>query len=801
MRHPGVGTPLTRRRWIPYACIALAVLVANAPGLLRLVDTNPLNLDAFLVTTVPRWLPGAPTADPNAGFLMQALGHLVTHDWLSGHVPWWNPYEGIGTPLAGDMQSGAFFPPTLLFGFGNGLVWFQVLLELVAGWSTYALLGRFGVGRTLATAGGIAFALCGTFAWFAIEPIRVLCLLPLCLLGVERVLSAATADRPWGWRLLAVGLAGSVLGGFPETFAIDALFVVVWAAARMAGPGRRHARAMAAKLALGAGAAVALALPLVVAFLGYLRFADTGGHGGGGFAHATLQARGLAQLLLPYSVGPVDAFHAVGPVDTISAFWGSVGGYLDATLVAAALVGAVGRRNRILRLTLVAWVAVCLARTYGLTPVVDVLAHVPGLRMTAFYRYATPTWELAVVVLAAFGLDDIARRRTPFRALALAVAAVGVACVAAAWTGYRDLTTAVGPTGSALLHRHRFATGSLAFALAALALLLLGGWLAAGRPGAAVPRLGTGSRRRWGRVAMAAAVSIEAVALLGVTYLSAPRPTTADTGAVSWLQAHLGVYRFATLGPIQPNYGSYYRIAEVNVNELPLPKAWTTYVATQLDTNTVPFEFTGGYSSDPAGPSPAEEFSRHLAAFEAVGVRYVVVAASGLDPTGSRFPASGTPAWPAGPRRVHRDRWAEIWELPGPAPAFSLTDAPGCTVTVLGWDAARVTCPHPSVLVRRVQSAPGWTADLGGRTVVVGGSSSGPPGLFQAVVVPAGTTTVRFTYLPPGERWAVPVAVLAWLGLAASGAVTWRRHRRGDPADGVAAGGATARRSAGPRRR
>jgi hypothetical protein len=787
VHHPGVGTPLIRSRWFPYVCIAAAVLVANAPGLLHLVDTNPLDLDAFLVTTVPRWLPGAPTADPNAGFLMQALGHLVSTDWLSGHIPWWNPYEGIGTPLAGDMQSGAFFPPTFLFGLADGMVWFQVTLELIAGWCTYALLVRLEIGRTLATAGGAAFALCGTFAWFAIEPIRVLCLLPLCLLGVERLLSAAEDERPWGWRLLAVGLAGSFLAGYPETFAIDVLFVAGWAAARMLGPGRGHVRAMAGKLAAAAGAALALALPLVVAFLGYLRFADTGAHGAGGFAKATLPARSLAQLILPYSAGPIDAFHTPGAVDTLSAFWGSVGGYLDATLLAAALVGAVGRRNRILRLALVAWVAVCLARTYGFAPVVDVLAHVPGLRLTAFYRYADPTWELAAVVLAALGLDDIAGRRTRWTALAAAVAVAGVAAAAAAWEGYRTLTPAIGPTGSAELHRHRFAAGSLVFALATLTLLLVGGWLAAGRlrrprhrmGGARTPgdarSVDGGTRRRWGRVAMAMAVSVEAVVLLGVTYLSAPRPTTADTGSVTWMQAHLGTYRFATLGPIQPNYGSYYRIAEVNANELPLPKAWTRYVATRLDGNTVPFEFTGGYSSDPTGPTPAQEFSRHLSAFEAVGVRYVVVAASGLDPTGSRFPAPGTPA---GPRLVHRDRWAEIWQLPRPAPAFSVTDDAGCRVTVLGWDAARVTCARPTVLIRRVQAAPGWSADVAGSTVAVGTARSGPPGLFQAVAVPAGTTTVRFHYLPPGEQWAVPVGVLAWLALAGSVVITARARRR-----------------------
>jgi hypothetical protein len=786
VRHPGVGPPLTRSRWFPYACIAVAVLVANAPGLLRLVDTNPLNIDAFLVATVPRWLPGAPTADPNAGFLMQALGHLVTSDWFSGTIPWWNPYEGLGVPLAGDMQSGAFFPPTLLFGLANGLIWFQVVLELVAGWCTFALLVRLDVGRTVATAGGVAFALCGTFAWFAIEPIRVLCLLPLCLLGVERVLSAAMEDRRWGWRLLAVGLAGSILGGFPETTALDALLVGVWAMARMLGPGRRHARAMAVKLGKAGVASLALALPLVVAFLGYLRFADTGAHAAGAYAYVTLRPRNLAQLLLPYSAGPIDGFHTSGGVDTLAAFWGNVGGYLDATLVAAAVVGAVGRKNRILRLTLVGWVVVCLARTYGFPPVVHLLASVPGLRLIAFYRYGDPTWELAVVVLAALGLDDVARRRTRFRVLALSVGGVAAAAVVAAWVAYRDLSTALGPTGSVQLHRHRFATGSLAFALAVLGVLLVGGWLAAGRPtgtpaGGESPDADS-ARRRWGRAAMAAVVSVEAVAMLGVTYLSAPRPATADTGAVTWLQTHLGTYRFATLGPIQPNYGSYYRIAEVNVNELPLPRAWTRYVATHLDSNTVPFEFTGGYASDPAGPKPAEEFTRNLSAFEAVGVRYVVVAASGLDPTGSRFPGPGLSPWPSGPLLVHRDGWSEIWQLPDPAPAFSLSGARGCTVTAVDWDHARVTCDHPAVLVRRVQQAPGWTAEAGGRSLSVTAARSGPAGLFQQVTIPAGTTMVRFRYLPPGEWWAGPLAVLAWSGLAASAVATRRERRRRDPA-------------------
>jgi hypothetical protein len=60
--------------------------------------------------------------------------------------------------------------------------------------------------------------------------------------------------------------------------------------------------------------------------------------------------------------------------------------------------------------------------------------------------------------------------------------------------------------------------------------------------------------------------------------------------------------------------------------------------------------------------------------------------------------------------------------------------------------------------------------------LTVTGARTGPQGLFQAVAVPAGTTTVRFRYLPPGEWWAVPMFVVAWLGMVASLVVSWRRR-------------------------
>lgn len=753
----------------PWACIAAAVVVANLPGLLHLVTTNPLVIDGYLVPSPTGWLPGLPFIDPNAGYTTQALGHLAALDWLHGHVPWWNPFEGVGGPLAGEMQSGAFFPPNILLALHQGMLIVQVLLEMVAGWSTYRVAHRLGIGRPFSTTAGVAFALCGTFAWFTHAPTRPVALLPLGILGVEQALSAAVGKRSGGWQLLGLALALSVLAGFPETAFLDALFTTWWAIVRIGAQAKTCWRPMLTKLVAGLLTGLALSAPLLVAFVGYLPSADVGS-AGGALASTSLPAQGLAQLVLPYALGPIFGFHSLhGSVDIISTVWGGVGGYLSATLVAAALVGLVGRRDRMLRIGLGLWIALCLLRTFGYPPVVHVMAGLPGIRLAAFYRYADPSWELAAVLLAAYGLDDIARHLTRRRTLALGATLAAALCAWSAFTAWPLLADVSGPSGARNDHPHAYVVGSFVLAGTALSLLILGGaWagLAPGRPRR--QRL-----RHRGRVVMASAVCVEAIVLFGFPYLSAPTPVALDVGPVHWLQAHLGTDRFATLGPIQPGYGSYFGIAEVNVDDLPLPSTWTGYIAHSLDTNVPVHAFTGGAVANPHGPTPAEELNAHLANYEAVGVRYVVEDGAGTDPQGNPFPARGSPAWPAGPRLVYRDPITEIWELPTAVPAFtmrpeSIIPVP-CSVVDHGWNEATVSCPRNSVLVRQVQYLPGWSATVNGTAVPVVKNTSGPPGLFQQVSVPAGTSTVRFTYLPPYELPALVAAGIALVVILAAG--------------------------------
>jgi hypothetical protein len=106
---------LSRHRWPLVALFVLPVL-ANAPALSGLFNNDPTlqiislgtGLRSGLIGGVMSWL------DPSVGYITQPDGHLVVSDWLHGIVPWWNPYSGLGMPLAAEMQTSAFFLPFVL---------------------------------------------------------------------------------------------------------------------------------------------------------------------------------------------------------------------------------------------------------------------------------------------------------------------------------------------------------------------------------------------------------------------------------------------------------------------------------------------------------------------------------------------------------------------------------------------------------------------------------------------------------------------------------------------------------------
>ncbi|MGZ5035869.1 MAG: hypothetical protein ACXWG8_09570 [Usitatibacter sp.] len=676
---------------------------------------------------------GAPYIDPNSGFQTQALGYRAALDWLAGIVPWWNPYSGVGLPLAGEYQPSAFLPLTFLLLLPRGAVWLQLALQMLSGWGAYALLRQLGTGRLAATTGGMLYAFNGTLAWFAHGPASVVPFLPWMLLGVERAFAAAQLRGEGGWRTLAIALALSLLAGFPETAYIGGLLALAWTILRGVQTTPGHRAGFARRIAIGGVVGIAAAAPQVWAFFQFLPLAHLGGHEDVfsriGLHHPAV----IPSLVAPYAFGPIFGYADVWPL--LNNIWGSIGGYVSAAVVVAAVYGALARRGALSAL-LAAWIVLALLKTFAIEPATTLWNLVPGISATAFFRYAQPSWELAFVILASLGIDAIASDERPRRA---ALVAAGLALLVALGGGllygmqlWPQLRAGAGLRNSAL--------GSAAWAtltaVACFAFLARPSW----------------SRRG---AALAAVLVVDAMLLFAIPALSIPRAGPIDTAAVEFLRGHLGLQRFHSLGPIAPNYSAYFGIASINHNYLPLDRRWAQWVAANLDAHlTDPVVFDGKrFAGD---HTASQELRRNLGAYQQAAVKFVV-APGESDPF-----ATGPGTRDESVRKVYRDALLTIYELPEPKPYFEAVSGP-CTVRASERTAASVECAAPGILVRRELYFPGWSASVDGIEARI--SEYG--GLFQAIEVPAGRSEVRFRFAPPHVEWAWLAMLLAILSLAA----------------------------------
>ena len=262
------GLPDGMRRHLP-ALIGLAVLpiVASAVVLLGFVHDDPALLVMMLSTHLsPGFIRGSQGFfDPTVGLITQPLGMLSAKDWLAGIVPWWNPYTGVGMPLAAEMQPMSFFLPfVLLLRFWHGWLALKLILQALSGIAAYALMIELGTTRLAGFVTGAFFALNATFFMVphAMGPVPFA---PLLLLGIERCARFSRDGKRLGWGLIPVAVAYSIYAGYPEVAYLDGLLAAIWTLWRFAALGAVRWR-FAGRILLGAGLGAALALPIVVPF-------------------------------------------------------------------------------------------------------------------------------------------------------------------------------------------------------------------------------------------------------------------------------------------------------------------------------------------------------------------------------------------------------------------------------------------------------------------------------------------------------------------------------------------------------
>lgn len=600
-----------KRRFLVF--IALPVLLAFVL-VVGGVTSDPVSLWGGIgIGGQPGLLPGNGTIDPAAGFISYPLGVRAALDVLSGQLPLWNHFEGLGTPLLGEMQSAALFPPTLLLLLPHGPLLEHTMLQVIAGFGTYFFLRQFGLGGPAALAGALLFEFNGVFAWITNSIFNPVALLPWLFYAVESLFCAGRDGHSWTRRLplICVGALAAALAlyaGFPEVVYFYSLLLAAWSVLRGLALPLRRAAAFAGDLLVLAVLALILSAPLLTAFGAFVAEAGLGGHQGEGYRNEYLSPLGLLSYLMPYVYGPIFA----APISLVgNDFWFRIGGYLGVMPLLLGVAGLTTSWRRPVSWLLLVWILIAVGASHGMPLAHGFLMSIPLAKLGMYGRYLAAGWIFACVILSAIFIDCLPHLGLDARRCAGWIAACTLVLALAGGIAVNA------PTLEALWQaRHGQRLYLVASLSAALALLL--GFLLSSRF-----RSGSAAQR-----ALTALAAAEVMLAFLLPFASYPRTAGADLELVAFLRDHAGLQRVAVASRsgLMPNFGSMFGFALLNYDDLPVPARTADFVHSRLDPAGNPMLFRPDGRSE--GPVEREqsrrEFLARLPDYEAAGVRYLL---------------------------------------------------------------------------------------------------------------------------------------------------------------------------------
>lgn len=722
--------------------ITAVIILANSMILLGIYETNPVNHRANIsVGNTEGMLPGLHTIDPNDGFTSQALGTEAARQITGGNVPLWNSNEGVGFPLAGEMQSAALFPPVVLNVFSNGIIYFHILLQIIAAIFTYLLLKKLHISSFVSVVLGISFGLSGVFVWLQNAAYNPVAFLPVLLYALESMYLQKQKDKKPYWIIFALALAASIYSGFPETVYLYAFLVIGWAVIRFFDLEKKQRMIFAKKVFIAGTCGLLLSAPILVLFGYNLTLSETGSHGAGLESYG-LSLYSLVALFVPYVYGPI--FWIINDVkeSALIMFWANVGAYLFTSASVLALFALlVKKQNSKLIIFMFALLVFTLLRMYGFEPFIALSNLIPGISYVAFYRYAIPMVVFIVIILSAFGIENtytmgFKQRRWYILFLGLSfIALVSLLLYAKGLIVELPLTLDV---KKLIVFSVLLSAGSLVAIFVALFI-----------------------SKKYRRQLLSLIILIEAFVLFMIPQFSVKNVGVIDLEPVKFLQSNLTYDRFFTLGPIAPNYGSYFDIASINHNDLPVPKKWAEYIVENLNSNADVISFTGDHVLNPLGPSSKEEFFKNIQNYKELSVKYLVAPVGFIsDAEQSRYQLN----------KVLQSDVAEIFEIDRSKPYFEVINGE-CDINVISKTEVVTNCEGSSTMVRRELLLDGWSTNIGNL------KPYGPNDIFQLVELPKGENRVIFTYNPPYYKYSL-VLFMVGAGAVGYGFIRWYNFRK-----------------------
>ena len=706
-----------------------------------------------------------------------------------GVLPLWNPYNGVGMPLAFNWQSAPFGVPNLI----SYLVPLQyaytvsvLAMLMISGAGAY-LLGRVLKLGVLASAmAGVVYELSGPITgWLGFPLTTVMswagwlfAFALLILAGRRRVRDIA---------LFAVAFACAVYGGQPEAMVVLVLtlaiflIIVIPLRARSA-PSPRPVLRPIGDLAVASIAGGALAAPLA---LPGLQLAGLSVRQTASGINA-LAAHEIAYVIFQgYDGLPIAGSYPFGG----TYFYNQTAAYVG--IIAAVLaVVAVGVRWR--RPEVVAFAATTIAML-GITFVPAVarsLDKLPGVGGVNWLR-ALMTMAFGFAVLAGVGLDAVVRGASQARIRRwLGGAFLGAALGLAAWWLFDrgDILP-----GLVVLRNRSFIWPTIDVAVGLIVVLVLslaqrhrrrnlvatGGAVGSNGPDGdrtdQPPASGTIRINPWSRAGWWAGLTLLTFETIFLVVAGAPLVSSSSQGlprppAVAALQRAVGS---ATVGfggtricqdlGILPSVNDVYAVHELGIYDPIIPKGY--------------YQAWADETGKPGGIPTFNEFCPVVttaAMARQWGVSYV------LEPHGDPGPSGGVFDTRVGDEDLYR--------IPGAAEA-TLTPAPeggglppsaarSTPLAVDRTDPARwkvaTDAATPQILRLRLTNVPGWKATIDGHPLALEPYA----GIMLQAAVPAGRHVVELRYWPSTFTAGLVLAGCAVVGLVAALIVDHIRRRR-----------------------
>jgi hypothetical protein len=703
---------------------------------------------------------------------LEPWAEVTSREYAAGSLPLWNAFQGIGAPLAANMQSAVFDPLLLAVNLHpTPLIWdLSIIGAFVLGAAAAYVFGRvLGMGVVAAIVTSAAFSLSGWFFLYSnIGWCRSYTYLPVLFLLVELVVRSRRLLPILG---LGVAVAGNIYVGMPEASVLVIGSATAYAIARLIQERRRMPIGVSLLRLAGAGAlGLMLAAPLVLLFLQYEPLSFNVHKSGSGTGAQTDPQWGLLNWLVPFFQERTRSL--------------TVRNWIGVAVGISALAGLCGRAEtkRLHGWLFAAFAAAVLLKIYEFR-VLDWVGRLPVVEQIVFPTFAAPVASFAFAVLAGIGVNVLWRRELELKRFVVVLAAVAMVLAIFVVTGDRRtvITSAT---------REHLATawgrGAL-FAVLAVATVLVGSWLG----------------RRYGAVLLAAVVVAELLVLAPMDIYAKRADPYVPPAWTPYVRTALGQEPHARVfgldGALYPNTAGALGLQDIRALDALYPERYLRYVTTFVAPHVYD-RFTGtelpvAVRNNPMfdalavravlsqhdlapgpglrllGPNRDTRVYQNTKAFPRAWIVHDVHLAGGEDDAFGYLEQHSRRVGDAYVVDTFEPRSQAVVESRGSDWALdSLEDGRTSCASAASDEVSvehhagdsvelRVNAACPGLLVLPDAYFPGWTATVNGERRPIYATD----GAFRGVTVPKGTSRVEFLYRPR----AFPIGVaLAAGGLA-----------------------------------